>query len=259
LINHARTLLLNRAGDARPIPSFFGEEYVPSTFGPVDLPAELLTARSALLGSNPDDAGLNYMLWQYVRILHSTEFEDYVYNLDTRVTYLHTKTLVDFAFGPAVDNNEDALQFTGLPALGGSDGRLQESWRIEQLTQTSYRLTNMRTGAVSTETVAVTDGVTDFMPIPGHSSYQVRVFVGVVDTGTWYVTYTAKPLETLDPTARAGQLNNTGSAVKTTLFPAREPFVTFLKLWEKESRFAYKMSGALLALVYRTEELRLGS
>ena len=259
MINHARTLLLNRDGSKRPTPAFFGEEYVPSTFGPVDLPAGLLTARTALLGGNPDDAGLNYMLWQYCRILHSTEFEDYVYNLDTRVTYLHTKSLVDYAFGPAVDNNEDALQFTGLPALGGSDGRLQESWKIEQLTQISYRLTNMHTGQVTTEAVSVTDGVTGFMPIPGHSSYQVRVFVGAVDTGTWYVTYTAKPLETLDPTARAGQLNSTGTAVRVELFPAREPFTTFLKLWEKESRFAYKMSGALLALVYRTEELRLGS
>ncbi len=258
MINHARMLLLNRDGSKRPMPTFFGEEYVPTMFRPVDLPSELLTARRALLGSNPDDAGINYMLWQYVRIMHSTEFEDYVYALDTRVTYLHAKTLVDYPFGPVADNNGDALQFHGEPALGGSDGRLQETWKIEQLAQGSYRLTNMHTGRVSTESVSVTDGVTDFMPIPGHSSYQVRVFVGAVTTGLWYITYTSKPQATLDPTARAGQLNNMSAAVRTALFPARDPFKTFAALWDRESRFAYKMSGALLALVYRTEELRVG-
>ena len=258
MINHVRTLLLNQDGSKRPMTTFFGEECVPELFRPVVLPAELMTVRRALLGSNPDTAGLNYMLWQYVRILHSTEFEDYVYALDTRVTYLHTKTLVDFPFGPAADNNGDALQFQGAPGLGGSDGKLQESWKIEQLSQGSYRLTNMHTGQVSTEVVDVTDGVTDFMPIPGHSGYLVRVFVTLVDTGLWHVTYTSKPQATLDPTARAGQLNSIGVAVKLALFPAREPFKTFVELWEQEARFAYKMSGVLLALVYRTEELRIG-
>jgi len=258
MINHARTLLLNKDGSKRSIPTFFGEEYVPTNFQPVDLPSELLTVQRALFGSAPDDAGLNYMLWQYMRILHSTEFEEYVYALDQRITYLNDKSLVDYEFGPAADNNGDALQFHGAPALGGADGRLQETWKIEQLSPTSYKLTNMHTGQISTETVAVTDGLTDFMAIPGHSSYQVRVFVGAVDTGLWYVTYTSKPQATLDPTARAGHLNNVSAAGKTALFPAREPFKTFAALWERESRFAYKMSGALLALVYRTEELRVG-
>jgi len=258
MINHARTLLLNRAGSKRPAPSFFGEELVPTAFGPVVLPSELLTVRQVLLGSNPDDAGLNYLLWQYCRILHSTEFEDFVYALDARVTYLHEKTLVDYPFGPVVDNNGDALQFQGTPALGISEGRLQESWKIERLLDTSYRLTNMYTGQISLASVNVTNGVTDFMAIPGHSSYRVRVFVGAVDTGLWYVIYTAKPQSTLDPITLAGQLNNTSAAVKQALFPAREPFKTFASLWEYESRFAYKISGALLALIYRTEELRVG-
>jgi hypothetical protein len=258
MINHARTLLLNRDGDKRPVATFFGEEYVPELFRTVDLPSELVTARDALLGNNPDDAGINYMVWQYMKLLHSTEFEDYVLALDTRITYMNKKTLVAFPFGPSVDNNGIALQFQGAPALGGSDGRLQESWQIEQLSQGSYRLTNMHTGFSTTEVVNVTDGLTDYMAIPGHSSYNVRVAVDSVTTGLWFITYTAKPQATLDPIARLAQFSNTGAAVKVAVFPSRDPFKLFAKLWEDESRFAYKVSGVLLALIYRIEELRVG-
>lgn len=255
MINEARTVLLNRDGDKRPAANFFGEEYVPATFKSLPVPSELVTIRRALFGSNPDNAGLNYMLWQYMRILHSTEFEDYVTALDTRVTYMHKKTLLDAAFGPSVSTNADALQFIGTPGLGGTDGRLMENWLITR-TGSTYTILNYRTNVSTSHTPTVVEQVTALMPMTGHPDLKVRVFLSVATVNAWEIAYLARPAETLDPINRAAQVTNIGSEAYAFLFPRREPYMTFKSLWEKHAHFPYKLSGALLALIYLTEEIR---
>lgn len=258
MINHARTLLLNKSGNTSPSPTFYGEEYVPTAYKAVILPSELLQVRRALFGAHPDDAGLNYALWQYMRILHSTEFEEYVYALDPRVTYLHAKSLVDYDYGPSVLTNAEALWFVGKPKLGDTDGRLQENWEIKQLSLTTYELRNMYTGTITTDTVTITNNITALMPIPDQPECFVSVDTNAATVTDWFITYIAAPTQAMDPTSRAAQLSQVGAGIMAELFPNREPFKIFKALWEQESRFAYKLSGALLALIYRTEELRRG-
>ena len=259
MINHCRTLLLNRDGDKRPLPAFFGEEYVPSEFKALPLTSEMTTIRRALFGGDPDDAGMNYLLWQYMRILHSTEFEDYLYALDSRVTYLHLRSLLDQSFGANVAQNSDALQFHGNPGLGGSDGRLVEHWEITRETQTMYSILNYKTAHKEYQTPAVVNNVTDFMPMTDHLDFQVRVFLGVTTVERWGVEYLSRPGDTLDPVNRAAQLLNIGAEANAFLFPNRDPYKLFKELWEKHAYFQYKLSGALLALIYLTEESRLAS
>jgi hypothetical protein len=258
MINHARTLLLNKDGAKRPQATYFGEEVVPYNYAAVMMPSALLTARRALFGGSPDDAGLNYMLWQYMRILHSTEFVEYVLALGTRITYLHTRSMVDYLFGVTVENNPDALQFNGLPDLGGTSGQLTGSWRIDRSAPAAFTLTNLHTGQQSVQYPSYAGGVTGYMPMPGHKDFEVRVFDAYATAAMWIVTYLAKPGIAMDPISRAAQLANTGSEVETDLFPSREPYKTFKQLWDYHMHFPYKMSGALLALIYRTEELHRG-
>ena len=255
MINHARTLLLNRDGATRPVPTFFGEEYVPESFKALPLPSELITIRRALFGSDPDNAGMNYLLWQYMKILHSTEFEDYVTALDSRVTYLHARSLLDQPFGPTVSENSAALQFVGAPALGGTDGRLIESWGIERA-GTLYTIRNYRTNVADSHVPTVVDGLTAFMPMTGHPDFQVRVSTSIATVNNWDVEYLARPNESLDPINRAAQLTNIGAEAYAYLFPRREPYTTFKSLWERHAHFPYKMSGALLAVIYLTEGIR---
>ncbi len=231
MISHARTLLLNRDGDKRPLPAFFGEEYVPSAFRALLIPSEMLTIMRALFGSAPDDAGMNYLLWQYMKILHSTEFEDYVYALDSRVTYLHSRSLLDQTFGATVDQNSDALQFHGEPGLGGTDGRLVERWEINQETPTTYSILNYKTTHKEFHTPAVVDEVTDFMPMTDHPTFQVRVLLSFATVERWGVEYLARPAETLDPVNRAAQLSNIGAEAQTFLFPNRDPYKLFKELY----------------------------
>lgn len=254
--NMGRTLLLNVDG-AVDIAEF-AHEYVPPYYRAVSLPSGLLNVRRALFGSAPDQAGLNYAIWQYMKILHSTEYADWLTDLDPRITYLNKDSLVDTMYGPAIDANADALQFLGAPGLGDAEGRLKESWSIEQVSASIYHIMNMRTRQTVTHTVNVTDGVTDFMPMTGHADYKVRVFTGLATVTKWTVQYLAKPGLAMDAVSRAAQASNIGIEAYAELFPDRDPFKLFKQLWEEHSLFPYRMSGYLLALIYRTEEIRSG-
>lgn len=258
-VNLGRSLLVNVSGVDQQPPSFFGQEYVSPSFSAAPMTSGLQTARRALFGGTPDLAGLNYMAWQYMRILHSTEYESYITDLDSRITYLHNKSLVDYDYGETVDENSNALQFLGTPQLGDASGRLEERWLIERPSPSTYRIKNYRTGVAQNYLPVVTEGITDYMVMTGHPDYKVRVLTGSATKSVWNVSYLAKPQATLDPVNRAAQLANIGTEAYLELFPRRDPYNLFRELWEKHQEFAYQMSGPLLALIYRTQELRLGA
>jgi hypothetical protein len=258
MINGARTLLLNKSGASRPSPTFFGEEIVPRKFAAVELPTPLMTVRRALFGGSPDDAGLNYMLWQYMRVLHSTEFVEYVLALGDRITYMHDRSLLEYPFGPNVLHNSDALQFAGTPDLGGTSGRLYGSWSVQRTGGATFTLKNLRTGQQTMENPDYAGGVTGYMSMPGHKDFMVRVFDAYATETYWVVEYLAKPNIEMDIVSRAEQLNNVGAEAYAALFSGREPYKTFRELWENHPHLSYKLSGALLALIYQTEELRSG-
>lgn len=253
--NQGRTLLLNRDGSTRPIPTFFGEEYVPPYFRPVELPSGLLNVRRALFGTNPDDAGMNITLWTYMRILHSTEYAAYVTALDPRTTYRTSASLVDAEYGPSVNPNDSALQFFGAPGLGASDGRLMTSWEVS-FAGTTATTENLQSRRANSTEVTIVDGLTSLIPMVDYPALRVRINLAI-GTSTWIVDYLGAPGNTMDPISRAEQLANVGAAAYEELFPHRAPYNLFRQLWEQHTEFTYKMSGALLALMYRTNELRI--
>lgn len=253
--NQARTLLLNQSGANRNDSTFFGEEYVPPYFRPVSLTSGLLTVRSTLFGTNPDAEGLNYSLAQYMRILHSTEYAAYVTELDSRITYLNSDSLVDYPFGPVVSPDDDALYFAGSPNLGGADGKLATSWSVE-IIGSQVTITNLQSQRAETTTVVIENGLTEFVPMTDYPGYTVRINT-TTDNSLWIVNYMSKPGAAMSPINRAAQLSRIGTEALVELFPPRDPYKLFKELWEKHTEFSYRLSGALLALVYRTNELRV--
>lgn len=257
--NMARTLLLNADGSQYQDTSAYAYEYVPPYYRPVALPAELLTVRRALFGSEPDMAGMNYTLWQYMRVLHSTEFDEYVYALDSRVTYLNSKSCVAQQYGITVADGGAALDFTGVPALGGGSGRMSDTWRLVRA-HPAYTITNLRTGRQATHYPTVVDNLTSYMPLTGYDSYMVRLWLAVAGVQTaWHMAYLAEPSIDMGLVARAAAAANISAAAYAYLFPSRMPYTLFKELWEQHSQLSYKLSGLLLALVYRTQELRTGT
>lgn len=252
--NQARTLLLNRDGSKRPDPSFYGEEYVAPYFRPVELTSGLLNARRALFGTNPDDAGMNYALWQYMKILHSTEFAEYVTALDPRITYLTSESIVDYPYGAEVEPDDDALQFFGTPGLGGADGKLMTSWNVS-FAGSSVTIKNLQSMHSTSTVVSVVDGLTDLVPMTDYRDLKVRLNLAL-GSSEWVVSYLGTPGIAMDPVNRAAQLAKIGTESYVELFPYRDPYNLFRQLWEEHSEFSYKLSGALLALIYQTNELR---
>lgn len=94
MINHVRTLLRNQDGQGPPTAD--AEEFTPPDYTRVLLPPYLNTLRTVLFGGDPDAAMLNYRLRQYMELLHSTELAEFVYSVDTRVTYLPFAATSDF-------------------------------------------------------------------------------------------------------------------------------------------------------------------
>ena len=120
MINQGRTLLLNRDGFNRPLPTYFLEEYVDPLFKALSIPAELQSVYEVLVGTLADNAYANFRMRQYMLILHSTEFAEYVTALDPRVTYLEDRTAVDtlFSSSAAALNNLATpipVSFSGQP------------------------------------------------------------------------------------------------------------------------------------------------
>lgn len=87
MINHARTLLLNSSA-ASATNHGASAEYVPNNFSPVKLPNALEIVRRALFGvsGTANDAVL-FRVRELLRYIHETELGDYIYALDSRVTY----------------------------------------------------------------------------------------------------------------------------------------------------------------------------
>ena len=256
--NQARTLLLNVSSVDQPTADFYGQEYVAPGYAAVQLPSGLQTVRRALFGGDPDMAGLNYSVWQYMRILHSTEFAEYVLALDDRITYLNRKSLVDITYGPIVDPDDTALQFAGTPDLGDASGRLIDRWQITRPTPESFTILNYRLGRQETYYPTFVAGVSNYMAMVGHTDYRVRLLEDYAVGSVWQVEYLAAAGAEMDVISRAAQLSNIGVEAYTELFPNRDPFKLFKELWERHDLLPYKLSGALLALIYQTEEIRVG-
>lgn len=85
MINHARTLLLNSKQTT--VASLPGAQYVPTDFVPVSLNIPLTTIRRVLFGPNPDAFKLVYRTQELLTLLHASELSDFLYTLDSRITY----------------------------------------------------------------------------------------------------------------------------------------------------------------------------
>ena len=92
MTNHARTLLLNR-------PAGVGDIFIPSVYGPVDVPDYLKSISLAALSGSTNDDFLVAAVASWVTLLHNPDVEKYALVLDSRITYdpVGRKTISDGA------------------------------------------------------------------------------------------------------------------------------------------------------------------
>jgi hypothetical protein len=226
------------------------------------LPTHLTLFRQKLFGNRPDRDMRNYRLHQYTQILHSTELEEYVYYADKRVTYLEHKLpeLFDSAsYTPriihAVGSGEfQQLQVLGRPSPPDENGQIFFQYRIELLDTGDVDVATLP-GRLGQELTPAnfSQGLSEEIDLPG-SGYKARV--PEQEAGVWIVIVRNRPQWDLGQIALL--LENLGEENYLRLFGANpaEPYRTFSNLWSSDKPLPYRFGAFLLALAFRTDEIR---
>lgn len=115
MINHVRTLLLNRN---LPNNSQYGSEYTDPSFVPLLLTPHGEVIHETLFGSDPDELTLNYRVSQYLNLLYSDpEIKPYLDLIDPRNTYRDDVWYL-FPFTTTVQRNNDSFMADYLTVIG---------------------------------------------------------------------------------------------------------------------------------------------
>jgi hypothetical protein len=261
VINHARTLILNRNGSPRQDSSFYLEEFVDPSFKKVALPYELQAAHDVLVELDADDAFANFRMQQYMRLLHSTEFASYALALDPRVTYLRPAPPPVLSSVEVVQQLSGAtrltLEFMGAPAVNFASPRVINDWVAESANPNVLSIKHAQTGTNVLPYMNFVDGLSDVVVMPTQANFLLRVHGDVLEPDQrWFIkTFTAPTDDVSDTLLRLLDLN---PRFIEAVFPKRAPFTVFKDLWDKNAILAYRMSGFLLAMAYRIQEIRNG-
>jgi hypothetical protein len=253
-------LLINVDGDASPGTSFFGEEFVPTTFKALELPTYLQLIRERLFGSRPDRAMLNYRAWQFMRLIHAAELEQFVVDLDPRFTYvdsLRTDLFTPETYEPVVTQiggDPAELFIQSGPAAPDTVGQVRHRYKVDILSTTTVAVTQQTIpqGQEISE-FALTDGVSGRIDL-GDSGYGVLLSTDL-PSAAWNVEVFNQPTFDLGQIALA--LETVGEPALVQLFGLgnAEPFVTFRNLWRDSNEVPWKLGGLLLAVIYRMDEI----
>jgi hypothetical protein len=261
MVNHVRTLLLNRPASAvTPM-----GEYVPPSFRTVALPSYLQQARGLLFGPRPDATMLDYRLRQYMALLHSTELVEFVTAPDPRITYTPgDRTMADFSFAPAVlpVGHDNLLYIVGDPPIA-TDGGMVYSWQVKVLLAgrpAPVAAVTQRSpvqGYVE-HAISYTETLSNEFPLDGSPLLARFGSTGIVDGTTWIVTCLAPPAE--DPGQVAATFRAVGGTILGQLFGGAiaEPYITGYSLWDSVQPLPYRLGAVLLAVATRTDEIRRG-
>ena len=259
MINHARTLLLNRKPDNVAYGGLPGDEYMPVDFAPLKkLPTYLKSIRAMLLGSDPDRLFGNYRAQQYLSLLHATELVEFVTDLDPRITYdLGSREFFDDSMFTATVSHP-SLQVLGDFGSPDGSGRSRHEWDVNILTGSTVEIARQtKPQQHSVQDYTFTDGMSNQLPLVG-STAKFRIKQST--TTTWAVSGYARP--SADLGSIMAEIESVGERYMNDLFGVgtavggAEPFKTFRNLWADHPELPYRLGGVLLAVIYRLEGLR---
>lgn len=258
MINHVRTLLMNRGRDGHAF-DFPGEEFVPAEFVPRRLPVYLRSAHRALFGTNPDRLYLNYRLRQLMSMLHATELEEHVLAFDSRVTYLPLTRddMFRSAFEPVITSISGNRELTveGTHTADEGAGRCYHAWRVTATAPDQLVIVRQTPPpATFSDVYTIANGLSNRIQLPGSPLY-FRFKEPLVEA-SWLVSSNARPERTLDVT-----LTNLKNVLTldglAQLFPplAAEPIRTYYQVWNNHPLTIYRFSALLLAMVTKMDTL----
>ena len=261
MFNHARTLLVNLTGSSSYFANIPGDELIPATFSALELPTYLDVCRSRIFGTSPDRAMRNYRAAQLLSVLEATDLQEYVLELDSRITYVNSGEFLadNRLFKPTVrrvvGDTTDILSLVGQVSSPDASGLCQYRYDIEiDGTGTSISVTRQAAPTVTENySLSLSGGLSEPFVLP-YSDFRFRV--NTTNPGAaWTIRGFNRPQTTIGEIATS--LESVGEPVLLQLFGTsnEEPYRTFKNCWENHPELAYRLGGLVLAMIYRTNEI----
>lgn len=257
MINHVRTLLLNEPGERIPAGAHRSEAYIP-LFKPVVLDTPLMKVYEVLYGTDPDYEGKLFRTAQYMAILHSTEFVEYVTALDPRITYDPLRpNLFDQSYGTTVATSGAAtLTVLGVWQEPAFKGRMRSDW-VVTLAGSQMTARHVQSGYEYTQLLTFTPaGASERFHLPKCDLDALITQAAPVVSQRWDILQRVPVSEDLGEVLT--RLDDMSGASQRALLgvDSAEPYVSFRNMFETGRTLPFRMSGVLLALAYRMEALR---
>lgn len=265
MINHLRTLLLNRDGTAAAPPETPGEEYVPPDYKAVAMPQALAGLLASLFGTQPDRVFLNARLRQFLSLMRVCRLDGPIPpGNDARLSYEGSGGETLFAAvasgvnsvltaGPTSPTDPSWIQ-TILHSQPRALNRLYRTWDITVVDADTARLN-----------YAGDDGIVyaqefDFVVESGGASLTlpempVTVLFPPSVGATWRVSLTARPLPELAELVGRVDSLLAGGPASDLLFAGQ---TELRQVFSAHPAGPFRLSAALRALALLTEELRGG-
>jgi hypothetical protein len=259
MFNHARTLLMNLKGSPQLFADVPGDELIPSSYRKLNLPTYLDVFRSRFFGAMPDRAMLNYRVAQLLTMIEATELQSHILALDSRLTYpsYSTQLAVAETFQPQVNQYEgtsgDRITVLGKAISPDSSGLSGYDYRV-RLDGTNISIERLTPPVQSrTELIELTSDLSQVVALP-LSGYKVRV--NSAGPAAWTLRGYLRPTGSLSSIEEG--LRSVGEPYLLQLVGVtdEEPYLTFRNCWNAHPEFAYRIGGLVLAMIYRTEEIR---
>jgi hypothetical protein len=250
---------MNIKGSSQIFANVPGDELIPVDYHKLNLPTYLDVFRARFFGAMPDRAMLNYRVAQLLTMIESTELQSHILALDPRITYpsYETQLAVDATFQPRINQYEGSssnhITVIGKAISPDSSGLAGYDYRVI-LDGTSIHIERLNTPFQSkTELIELTDNLSQVVSLP-LSGYKVRV--NSLGPAAWTLRGYLRPMVSLSSIEQG--LRSVGEPYLLQLFGVsnEEPYLTFRNCWKEHPEFAYRLGGLVLAMIYRTEEIR---
>lgn len=258
MINHCRTLLLNRDGRGYVV-GVPGEEYTPPEFRAVALPRALQRVWQCLFGTDPDRPYLHYRVRQYLALLHAGPLAEFVTDLDPRITYDHDSSpfLVDGLFLPQTTRltGTGELRVLGNPEAPDALGRMAHYFAVSLADADTVVVRQIAPPMLRFTTDLVVSGDrSQRIALPG-AGYEFQLSAWT-NADTWNVQIYNRPQRDLGEVA--AMLATAGADSHLALFGAApvEPYLSWQRLWTDQAETPLRLGAVVLALAYRIEEAR---
>jgi hypothetical protein len=208
MINHFRTLLLNRKRDFRPVYGDHGEEYIPEEFEQLELPADLVRIRNVLLGEYGDPLYENYRMAQYLTLIHThATLWQYIVEHDDRITYdinaWQFSRLKEAITVSPNSNTEMELRVMGKPTADDEIGRISFSYIIGTSAGPSVDIHNVKDHLKHAEDISITDQVSTTFPIGNGMTGQL-----LIPAGSWAEDMVFHVMALVEPSYSLGDIYN---------------------------------------------------